>query len=86
MPTQRKISDKVSATLGFDDGHVEVGLKVPIIGTVTLRIEPDELYTLAGLIGEAVAHIQAIGILPEKAAQKIREQQVQKSARDTYRP
>lgn len=65
--TEMKISEKITAKVGFPDGHVEVGLKVPIAGRVWVRIESQELFRVGDVLSQAFDHLRAINtIKPRK--------------------
>lgn len=63
----RKLSDKVTARIGYPDGHMEIGVRVPIVGTVWLTLEaPDDLFKAAEVINEALDHIKGLSTVGRK--------------------
>jgi hypothetical protein len=65
--TEMEISAKVTAKVGFPDGHVEVGIRVPVVGRVWVRIESQELFRVGDVLNQAFDHLKAINtIKPRK--------------------
>jgi hypothetical protein len=65
---EKEMSKKVSARIGFDDGHIEIGVQtgIPLVGKVWLKIEADELFMVGDVLNQAFDHIKALGQLKPK--------------------
>lgn len=62
------MSKKVTARIGFDDGHIEIGVDtgIPLVGTVWLKIDANELFLVGDVINQAFEHLKALGELKPK--------------------
>lgn len=54
-PVEFPISKKVTAYVGYKDGHVGIGVKtgIPLVGEITLRIEAGEVGAVDKVIAAA---------------------------------
>lgn len=55
-----QFSEKVSARVGYPDAHVEILVRVPIVGEVPLRIEAHELDQAEFVIKKALEHRKVV--------------------------
>jgi hypothetical protein len=70
MPYERRISKKVRAIWGFDDGHVEIVVRIPVPivpdPEVSLRIEPDEIPIVEEIAREAREWLTRLRLRPDR--------------------
>ena len=54
MTEERILSSNVHVVFGFDDRHIEIKVRLPIIGSwIALRIEPNEIPIARDILEEA---------------------------------
>jgi hypothetical protein len=70
---EKKMSEKVTARIGYDDGHIEIGIQtgIPLVGMVWMKIEANELFMVGDVLNQAFEHLKALGQLkPRRRAEQ----------------
>ncbi len=52
-PIKKVISEKATMVYGFPDGHLDLVIKIPLIGDVKFRIDEQEISLALGALREA---------------------------------
>jgi hypothetical protein len=65
-PVEFELSENVKALLGYPDAHVEIKVKVPVIGSVKLKIKAEELDQVENVIEKAIKIRERLEKMSEK--------------------
>jgi len=62
---EKQMSKKVTARIGYDDGHIEIGIQtgIPLVGMVWMKIDAQELFMVGDVLNQAFEHLKALGEL-----------------------